>query len=584
MLSSLVKHLIRRPWQARRARQAVRSFDAGRARIESQDFSGARKDLEKAVALDPGHALAHRWLGVLLVREHDYSQAAEHLERALALNPGLPDGWMDLGTVYYLRRDLNRAAACYRAVVEAEPDAAPAHGNLGVVLKDAGRLDEALVHLRRAHGIDPSGEGVFRNLVSTLVEADQCEEALATARAQLARYPDSYETHLFLGFAHQKLHEPFAALSCYETALARRSDDPELYYNRGIAYQDVGRVEEAFLDYERALAMRGEFPLAEFHRALAWLQSGDYERGWDGYEARKHSSDFPKFASTLPQWDGTPLAGRSISIRREQGVGDEIMFSSMFPQVVGIARECVIECERRLVGIFARSFPGATVYPTADDRRVPDHIASRGIDVEVAAGSLPQFLRRRIADFPAHRGYLKADPQRVDRWRERLSQLGSGPKIGVSWSGGVRKTRQPLRSIPLERWLPILRVPGARFVSLQYTRDAAAEVATLSAQHGARIEHWAEAIEDFEETAALLCALDQVISVCTAAIHLGGALGRPVWVMAPYSPEWRYGFSGDKMPWYPSVKIYRQPAFGNWEPVISSVAAELERLAGRPAG
>jgi hypothetical protein len=236
------------------------------------------------------------------------------------------------------------------------------------------------------------------------------------------------------------------------------------------------------------------------------------------------------------------------------------------------------------VTIFRRSFPGAVVYGTPDDRSLPGDIASRNMDVEVAAGSLPRFLRRRLSDFPAHHGYLKADPRRVERWRERLAAIGDGPKVGISWSGGVRKTRRPLRSIPLERWLPILRVPGAHFVSLQYTKDAADEVAAFNDRNGRRVEHWQEAIDDFEETAALLCALDQVISVCTAVIHLGGALGRAVWVMAPYAPEWRYGFSGDKMPWYPSVRIYRQPAFGEWDPVISSVAAELLRLAGRPSG
>jgi tetratricopeptide (TPR) repeat protein len=584
MLSDLIRHMIRRPFQARRARRARGVFDAGLARLHAQDFAAARQSFERALELDPEHALAHRWLGVVMVREQSYGQAAEHLERALSLDPALPDGWMDLGTVYYLQRDLNRAGACYQAVVDAEPDSAPAHGNLGVVLRDAGRLEEALGHLRRAHAIDPSSAGVFRNLVNTLVEADQCEEALDVAKAQMARLPDAYESHLLLGFAHQKVHEPFAALSCYEAALAMHSDDPELYYNRGIAYQHVGRIEEAFSDYERALAMRGDFQLAGFHRALAWLQVGDYERGWDGYEGRKLSGDYPRFVSVIPQWDGTSLAGRSISIRREQGLGDEIMFSSMFPQVMAMASGCVIECERRLVTLFQRSFPDATIYPTGEDRRVPDEITARGIDVEVAAGSLPQFLRRRLTDFPGHQGYLKADPVRVERWRERLSQLGTGPKIGISWSGGVRKTRRPLRSIPLERWLPILRIPGAHFVSLQYTKGAADEVAALNDEGRVHVEHWQEAIDDFEETAALLCALDQVISVCTAVIHLGGALGRPVWIMAPYSPEWRYGITGDKMPWYPSVKIYRQPAFGEWDPVISSVAAELERLAGRHAG
>jgi tetratricopeptide (TPR) repeat protein len=584
MLSGLIRDLIRLPLQARRKKRAQSAFDTGLSLINAQDMAGARLSLHEALSLDAEHALAHRWLGTVLANERDYVGAAEHLEQALALDSGLPGGWMDLGTVYYVQRDLHKAAACYRRVVELEPDFAPAHGNLGVVLRDADRLEEAVVHLQRAHVIDPSAMDVFRNLVNLLVIMDRCEEALTVAQAQAARYPEAYEAQLFLGYAHQKLHDPLTALRCYEVALGMRADDPELYYNRSIVYQDLGRVADAFADYERTLSMRGDFPLARFHRALAWLGEGDYERGWDDYELRKLSTDFPRFESTLPQWDGISLAGRSLLIRREQGLGDEIMFSSMLPQLTAMARECIIECEPRLVTIFRRSFPGAVVYGTTDDGRLPDEVASRSMDVEISAGSLPRFLRRRLSDFPVHQGYLKADPRRVERWRDRLSQLGTGPTIGISWSGGVRKTRRPLRSIPLERWLPILRVPGARFVSLQYTKGAAAEVAAVNDQNGLRVEHWQEAIDDFEETAALLCALDQVVSVCTAVIHLGGALGRPVWVMAPYAPEWRYGFSGDKMPWYPSVKIYRQPAFGEWDPVISSVAAELERLAGRHAG
>ncbi|MGH6631381.1 MAG: glycosyltransferase family 9 protein, partial [Burkholderiales bacterium] len=336
--------------------------------------------------------------------------------------------------------------------------------------------------------------------------------------------------------------------------------------------------------YDRVLALRPDFALAAFHRALARLLLGDYRHGWENYELRQLNRDYPRRPEIYPCWDGSPLTGRTLLLYREQGLGDEIMFASCLPQVIAMAEHCVVECEPRLLGIFRRSFPGATVYASTPDGSLPPDISGRGIDVAVPAGSVPRFLRRNLAEFPRHDGYLKADPQRVARWRERLARLGPGLNVGVSWTGGVRKTRRALRSIALEHWLPILRTPGARFVSLQYTADAGSAVAALREQQGVQVEHWPEAIDDFEETAALTCALDLVISVCTAVIHLGGALGRPVWVMAPYSPEWRYGFSGDTMPWYPSVKVFRQPAFGEWNPVISSVAGELVRLAGATAG
>jgi len=453
------------------------------------------------------------------------------------------------------------------------------HTNLGLALKRAGHIDEALVHLRRAHALAPETEGTLRNLIVPLVEADLCEEAMGMAAAAVERNPDSYEAQLFFGFACQKLHQPERALGHFAAALNIRSGDAEFYNNRGVALQELGRVGEALEDYERALALQPDFPLAAFHRALALLLLGDFGRGWEGYEARRLNPEYQALATGVPEWDGSPLAGRSIRVYSEQGLGDEIMFASMLPEIAAAARSCVVECSAKLLPIFERSFPQATVCPRAEDGIAPVDVPAR-TDWEIPAGSLPRFLRRDIRDFPRHRGYLKAAPGRVTYWRGRLSQGEGRLNVGISWTGGVRKTRQPARSIPLDRWVPILEVPGINFVSLQYTSEAGAEAAELSQRHRIQVSHWPEAIQDYDETAALVSALDLVLSVCTSVIHLGGALGQRVWVMAPYSPEWRYGFAGDTMPWYPSVRIFRQPAYDEWDAVIKRVASELSRLCG----
>ncbi|MDP2706716.1 MAG: glycosyltransferase, partial [Burkholderiales bacterium] len=199
---------------------------------------------------------------------------------------------------------------------------------------------------------------------------------------------------------------------------------------------------------------------------------------------------------------------------------------------------------------------------------------------QIAMGSLPQYLRRSLADFPRHRGYLKADPERVQVWHERLAALGPGLKVGISWQGGTHKTRRPMRSIPLAQWAPLLQSAGVQYVSLQYT-ECSGEIAAVEAATGVRIADWREVRDDLEHTAALITALDLVISVCTAVIHLGGALGKPVWVLAPYSPEWRYGIAGDGMPWYPSVKMFRQLRYGEWQPVIERVAHQFHAAAQR---
>jgi tetratricopeptide (TPR) repeat protein len=580
MLGDLIKALLRRPLRAGRIRRAKALFGAAMAQRGARDFDGARRSFEASIALDPESAQAHFWLGTMLADDiRSYAAAAIHLERALALDPRIENGWVDLGIVYYFQQDYARAAASFRAALDADPHSVLARRNLGIALKEGGRLEEALEHLTRAYEQAPEAVETLRGLVPTLVEADRCDEALSVAERAVERNPHSYEARYFHGLALLKLHEPARALQSFAQALEMRPDAADLHDNRGTALLELGRLPEAIASYERALALSPDFHLPAFHRALARLQLGDYRRGWDDYELRRRDRDYhEKYAAAFPAWDGSSLSGRTLLVYREQGLGDEIMFASCLPQVIGAAAHCVIECEPRLLGIFRRSFPAATVFASTPDGVLPREVTDRVIDFATPAGSVPRFLRKEVDDFPRHDGYLKADPQRIARWRERLSSLEPGIKVGISWAGGVRKTRRGLRSLPLDAWLPILRLPGASFVSLQYTANAGDDAAACRERHGARIEHWNAAVEDYEETAALVCALDLVVSVCTAVIHLAGALGRPVWIMAPYSPEWRYGFSGDTMPWYPSARVFRQPAFGEWGPVTESVAAELKRL------
>lgn len=583
MLSDFYKSLAGWITRGRRARRAMALFGAGLARKDAQDFDGARRRFEEALSLDPGHAAAHHWLGIMLARDPSrYADAARQIEQALALDPAIPDGWIDLGTVHYVARDLSKAAACFRAALAAAPDSPMGHVNLGVVLKEAGRAEEALVHLRRAHELAPDQEGTLRNLVSSLIECERYDEALKASESAAARRPSSYEAQFCLGFARQKMDDLSRALASYDEALKHRSDDPELHNNRGSTLQFLGRMEEARDSYERAIEVRPDFSPAIFHRGLLRLMRGDYARGWPDFEMRLQSREHGDWPVFYPRWNGSDLANRCLLVRREQGLGDEMMFASCLPEVISSARHCVIECAPKLERLFRRSFPRATVFASAPEQPMPEAARARGVDCEIFAGSLPLFYRRDAAAFPRHGGYLKADPDSVERWRDRLAGLGNGLKVGISWRGGVPRTRRAVRSVGLGGWLPLLRTPGARFVSLQYD-DAGTDLAPLAERHGIVVTHWPEAIDDYDQTAALVCALDLVISVCTAVIHLGGALGRPVWVMAPYSPEWRYGFTGDTMPWYPSVRLFRQPAFGEWQPVIAGVAAELGRLIGSSA-
>ena len=254
------------------------------------------------------------------------------------------------------------------------------------------------------------------------------------------------------------------------------------------------------------------------------------------------------------------------------------MFASCLPDVLGLASHCVIECNSRLAGLFRRSFARAHVHGAEKnaDRNWLDKLPR--IDVQAAIGSLPQFLRRTLTEFPARPGYLEADARRAGYWRNQL-RAGPALRVGIAWRGGTARSRQFARSVDLPQWLPVLKCKDAAFYSLQYG-EVAAEVESMRTTCGVTVTRLGAAADDIDELAAIITALDLVISVDNTVAHLAGALGKPVWTLLPCSPEWRYPRDGEVMPWYSSMRLFRRVRGDSWGPVIDRVAAELARVAG----
>jgi hypothetical protein len=268
------------------------------------------------------------------------------------------------------------------------------------------------------------------------------------------------------------------------------------------------------------------------------------------------------------------LSGRSVLVYGEQGLGDEIMFASMLPDLLSDAGRSRLVCDPRLQRLFARSFPNASVLSHAEAQR----LAPASADVALPLGSLGRLYRTHPAAFPRHTGYLSADPALVELWRERLRATGERPWIGLSWRGGLHKTGRSMRSIPLASLKPLMKAAPASWASLQH--DAApAESEQMESATGMRLARWERIGFDLDETAALMMALDVVISVCSTVVHLAGALGRPTWVLAPFAPAWRYQLRGETMPWYPASRIFRQSTPGDWSTVLGLTADALRNWA-----
>jgi uncharacterized protein (TIGR03032 family) len=372
------------------------------------------------------------------------------------------------------------------------------------------------------------------------------------------------------------------AAACFEESLRICPEFADAYCNMGVTRQFQGRFMDSVASLQRALEIRPDMPAAHFNLAMTWFLMGELDRGWSEYEWRWKCRNFgnrPAAASQLaPAWKGESLNGKSLLVYGEQGVGDEIMFASCVSGLLQSAGRLILACEVRLTPLFARSFPDATVVPL-ESLAHPDERQKLGqVDWQTAAGSLPRLLGLHETPSAACPGYLLADADARQTWRGRLQELGSGRKIGISWRGGKDAAEQRHRSIALEQWKPILTTPECRFVKLQHG-ESQAEVLDVASRCGVAIAHWPEInpIVDLDSFAALISALDLVISVDNSTLHLAAALGVPTWglVAFPSASYWRWFGDGEQSPWYGSLRLQRKRAADNWEELLGHVAATL---------
>lgn len=558
---------------------AIKGWLARRAKARDESLAEAAAHLRS----ERSQAAAERWYreGRQHLAAGRLREAEDALARALVDRHDFAEAHFLLGEICRRQSRLEEARDCYLLAACFRPEFQEAQLGLGLTAFDAKRFDEALEPLRQALVLNPEDAEAHNTLGAALAHLARPAEALEHLLRAVALKPDFVSAHSNLGYLLLRDFEDYEEASRHlEAARKLAPEDPAVLCNWAMLLQALGRFDEALGLYDRLLEREPASDVARVNRALILLGRGDFARAWPDYEARKGGArDYVPRNFPFPEWTGGPLAGSTILVHAEQGLGDQIMFASCIPDLARVARHCVVECEAKLEKLFRRSFPAATVI-SAGETAAGEHWLKKApsIDCQVAIGSLPQHFRSSLADFPDHDGYLRADPERVAAWRGRLAGLPGAPKVGISWRGGLKTTRQSLRSVALEQWLPILRQETVSFVSLQYT-DCRGELADLERDHGIRVHHWQEAIDDYDETAALVCALDLVISVQTAIVHLSGALGRPVWVIVPAVAEWRYLQSGRSMPWYPSVRLWRQDRPGEWASVIEAVAAGLFRMA-----
>jgi tetratricopeptide (TPR) repeat protein len=522
-------------------------------------------------------------LGLLLDQRGAHAEAVQHLAKAAKAKSSDPAVHYNLALAQQHAGRAGEAISAYRRALDLRPDYLAARVNLGNLLAETGAGEAAIALFRDGLARQREQADLHYNLARLLQQTGRYAEAVTHYRSALAIKPDLPGALNNLGLLLQSGQEIEEAIALYRRGLAAAPANLDLLLNLGNALMLANGFEEAIAAYRRAQAIAPDNVDAHHFESFALLLLGRFEAGWEAYEWRLRTPDMRAKAARYPQarWDGRrDLAGRLL-VWNEQGVGDELMFLSLLPE---LAREVglTVECDARLAALFRRSLPGIDVVARPAEvsgrRDWPSEIVA-----QVPAGSLMRHLRPDLASFAGRGGaYLEPDPGRRDALKRRYGS--DRLRVGIAWhtsaaNAGLR------RRMALSALLPLLRLPGAVFVNLQYG-DHAAEIAALTAAGGEllddpTVDPWA----DLDGFAAQIAALDLVITIDNSTAHMAGALGVPCWVMLPHPPEWRWLLQRSDCVWWPSLRLFRQSAPGAWGPVIDALTQSLaERIAFKGSG
>ena len=536
-----------------------------------------------AAALNPLSAQPRYNLGNAFQAQDLPGLAGLAFTAAVELQPGYAKAWYNLGNAL---RAQNRLADALRAFARAAvlaPAMIEAHTNLSDALAAAGRLDEALAQARAVLRLRPDDPKAHYNLGALLQRKQAYESAEIAYREALKRAPDNPMTLNNLGSVLQKLGRAAQAEQCFRKVLSQNPHSVEAIYNLGNALQAQGHLAKAESCYEEALAHNPDLATASYNLALIALLHGRMERGWEGYERRFATGQvLPDRRIGAPRWQGEGLRRRRLMIWREQGVGDEIMFASCYGDVIAWGGGPVtIETDPRLVGLFARSFPRATVRAETIDAEGRETVEPPDVDLQVPAGALPRLLRGTLAAFDQFDPWLKPDPARLALWRERLAALGPGLKVGIGWRSQLITPERKGAYTTLDAFAPLFALPGVVFVNLQYD-ECAAEIAEAEARFGVTIHRWSDLDlkDDFEAAAALTANLDLVICPAMSAGELAGALGVPVWRFG--HRDWTQLGLGIR-PWFPTMRLFQPRPGESFEHVLARMARCLFAMRPAPA-
>jgi Flp pilus assembly protein TadD len=493
-------------------------------------------------------------------------EASQVYRQILVREPTHPQALYLFGTICGQRGEYARAVELISWAIRGQPNVARFHGQLGEFLKSLKKYDESKASFQRAIALAENDPQIHNSYGALLAEMRQFEPAMMEFRRAIELKADYADAHSSLGatlVAMGSLNEAVAEL---RKAIELNPHSPGAFNNLGNAHYNQGDFSGAIAAFNQSLALVPNDAKTHANLALAYLLTGDFSQGWREHEWRLKVPDIMGDRSLpQPRWNGETLDGKTILLRCEQGFGDMIQFLRFVPLVTGRSGRVVLESPPELFRLL-KDFSGIA-------QLVQRGQALPGFDVQCHLSSLGGIFNTTAETIPSEIPYVKADVDLVRQWAGRFDAGDKRLRVGIAWAGRSTHTNDRNRSMPLAQLAPLASLDSIAFFSLQ---KEPARPADIDALMKAKLIDWTNDFTDFADTAAMIENLDLIVTVDTAVAHLAGAMGKQVWVMLPWIPDWRWMLNRVDSPWYPTARLFRQPGAGDWGNVLQTVAASLQ--------
>ena len=552
---------------------AVVHYNMGMAFMEKGALEAALDSYKKAIKINPDYAEAYNNMGMALKDQGDLEAAIDSYKVAIRIKPDYVQAHNNVGIAFFDRGDLDNALDSYKHAIKINPDYAEAYNNMGIAFFDRGAFDDALDSYKCAIKINPDYAEAYNNMGTALKDTGDLGAAIDCYKQALKIRPELAEAHNGMARGQSAKCDFDDAIDSYKRAIKIKPDYAEAYNNMGSTLTRKGDFGGAIDSYKRALDIKPDFAEAHYNLGLELLRDHNFEQGFELLEHRwKIKQDIGmELVTSKPLWGGE--RDQIVFVWAEQGIGDEIMFFSLIPELYSASSKLIVQCDQRLIPLFQRSFPKDIIY---ESRR--SAVTEDLYDFHTPIGSLARIFRTSLESFrKTSDGYLRHDGVKTTQLRQKLLSGEAETLIGVNW-----KTASPLlhaceRNIALHEIAEVLNSPKVQLVCLQYG-DVSDEIDFLKEEFGINVLQVSEIDNrnDIDDLASLIMACDKIVSTTNATVHLAGSLGADVRVLLPFSARWIWGTHKSPRTWYNSITQYRQHLAGDWSGALQILSKDIK--------